>query len=252
MTTEERQSDRSDAIDVRQRFKGFLDAGSRFIALVVRESEDGMFELIYAFDQGGKVADFRFSIPLDQEVDSVADLYPGAMTAEREAVDLFGVRFKGVRPGLFLVEGKSPPEPPRKRRSVEKGVTSWLGPRSVPSAARGVPGAAEREAGAGGGEGGGRRAEPGIQPPGIYALPDYKKSQYLCERVYGICSYHHLLLLSGLRPYGVEVPMRARLIRTIMMECQRLTSHLLALGHIARPWAMRTYSCSASGRGSSS
>lgn len=121
MTTEERQSDRSDAIDVRQRFKGFLDAGSRFIALVVRESEDGMFELIYAFDQGGKLADFRFSIPLDREVDSVADIYPGAMTAEREAVDLFGVRLKGVRPGLFLVEGKSPPEPLRKRQIGGKG-----------------------------------------------------------------------------------------------------------------------------------
>lgn len=121
MTTEERQSDRSDAIDVRQRFKGFLDAGSRFIALVVRESEDGMFELIYTFDQGGKVADFRFSIPLDREVDSVADIYPGAMTAEREAVDLFGVRFKGVRPGLFLVEGKSPAEPLRKGRAGGKG-----------------------------------------------------------------------------------------------------------------------------------
>ncbi len=69
-----------------------------------------------------------------------------------------------------------------------------------------------------------------------YALSlDYKKSQYLCERVCGICSYHHSsCYCQGLEAlYGVEVPMRARLIRTIMMECQRLTSHLLALGHIA-------------------
>jgi Ni,Fe-hydrogenase III large subunit len=33
--------------------------------------------------------------------------------------------------------------------------------------------------------------------------------------------------------YHAEVPQRAKVIRTIMMECQRLTSHLLALGHIA-------------------
>ena len=121
MTTEELQFDRDAFRDVRSRFKSFLDAGDRFIALVVRESEGGMLELIYVFDKGGKVADFRFSVLPDWEIDSVADLYPGAMTAEREAVDLFGVKFKGVLPGLFLVEGKSPPEPLRKRQDESKG-----------------------------------------------------------------------------------------------------------------------------------
>ncbi len=64
---------------------------------------------------------------------------------------------------------------------------------------------------------------------------DYKKSQYLCERVCGICSFHHSsCYCQGMEAlYGIEVPTRALLIRTIMMECQRLTSHLLALGHIA-------------------
>lgn len=69
-----------------------------------------------------------------------------------------------------------------------------------------------------------------------YALSlDYKKSQYIVERVCGICSFHHSsVYCQGLEAiYGVEAPERARLIRTIMMECQRLTSHLLALGHIA-------------------
>lgn len=69
-----------------------------------------------------------------------------------------------------------------------------------------------------------------------YALAlDYKKSQYLSERVCGICSYHHSsCFCQGLETlFGTEVPERAKVIRTIMMECQRLTSHLLALGHIA-------------------
>jgi ech hydrogenase subunit E len=69
-----------------------------------------------------------------------------------------------------------------------------------------------------------------------YALSlDYKKSQYLAERVCGICSFHHSsAYCQGVEAiYGIEAPERARLIRTIMMECQRLTSHLLALGHIA-------------------
>ena len=64
---------------------------------------------------------------------------------------------------------------------------------------------------------------------------DYKKTQYLAERVCGICSNHHASAYCQAMEsiYGVEIPERARLIRSIMMECQRLTSHLLALGHIA-------------------
>ncbi len=64
---------------------------------------------------------------------------------------------------------------------------------------------------------------------------DYRKSQYISERVCGICSFHHsTAYCQGLESiYGIDVPERGRLIRTIMMECQRLTSHLLALGHIA-------------------
>ena len=64
---------------------------------------------------------------------------------------------------------------------------------------------------------------------------DYKKSQYLCERVCGICSFHHSsVYCQGLeRIFDVDAPERAKLIRSILMECQRLTSHLLALGHVA-------------------
>ena len=69
-----------------------------------------------------------------------------------------------------------------------------------------------------------------------YALSiDYKKSQYICERVCGICSFHHSTCycrsVEGV--FKADIPERARYIRTVMMECQRLTSHLLALSHIA-------------------
>ena len=64
---------------------------------------------------------------------------------------------------------------------------------------------------------------------------DYKRSQYLCERVCGICSFHHASAYCQCMEnlYGVVIPDRAKLVRLMMMECQRLTSHLLALGHIA-------------------
>ncbi|TQS83394.1 hydrogenase large subunit [Candidatus Methanomassiliicoccus intestinalis] len=69
-----------------------------------------------------------------------------------------------------------------------------------------------------------------------YALAlDYKKTQYLVERVCGICSFHHSSVYCQAMEaiFGVEAPERAKIIRTIFMELQRLTSHLLALGHIS-------------------
>jgi ech hydrogenase subunit E len=69
-----------------------------------------------------------------------------------------------------------------------------------------------------------------------YALSlDYKKSQYICERVCGICSFHYSSVYCQCVEaiHGIEVPERAKIIRTILLECNRLTSHLLALGHIA-------------------
>ncbi len=64
---------------------------------------------------------------------------------------------------------------------------------------------------------------------------DYKRTQFLAERVCGICSYHHASVYCQTMEtmYGVTISDRANLVRLIMMECQRLTSHLLALGHIA-------------------
>ncbi|QLH74199.1 MAG: nickel-dependent hydrogenase large subunit [Methanomassiliicoccales archaeon] len=64
---------------------------------------------------------------------------------------------------------------------------------------------------------------------------DFRRSQFLCERVCGICSFHHssAYVQAMERLYGIEPPERAKLMRMIMMEAQRLTSHLLALGHIA-------------------
>ncbi len=64
---------------------------------------------------------------------------------------------------------------------------------------------------------------------------DHKKSMYLVERICGICSFHHSSAYAQTIEsiYGLDVPVRAKVIRTIMMEMQRLTSHLLALGHIA-------------------
>jgi ech hydrogenase subunit E len=64
---------------------------------------------------------------------------------------------------------------------------------------------------------------------------DWKRNFFLSERVCGICSFHHSTTYAQAMESmtGVEPPERARLIRTTMLEVQRVTSHTLALGHIA-------------------
>ena len=102
---------------VRERTREMTEAGARMIAIVARENDDGTMELIYAFDRDQRIADFRFLILPEWEIDSVADLFKGALTLEREVVDLFGLHIKGVPPGIFLVKGKSPVAPLRKRKA---------------------------------------------------------------------------------------------------------------------------------------
>ncbi|MDW5564216.1 MAG: nickel-dependent hydrogenase large subunit [Methanomassiliicoccus sp.] len=64
---------------------------------------------------------------------------------------------------------------------------------------------------------------------------DFRRTIYLSERICGICSFFHTsAYCQGMEDiYKVAAPERARYIRVVMMECQRLTSHLLALGHTA-------------------
>lgn len=89
------------------------ERGARLITIIGRDAGDGTVELIYLFEQDGRVEHDRYRILPEWEVDSVADIYAGASTMERENVDLLGLRFEGARPGLFLVPGKSPEAPLR-------------------------------------------------------------------------------------------------------------------------------------------
>lgn len=61
---------------------------------------------------------------------------------------------------------------------------------------------------------------------------DYNKAAYLSERVCGICTQHHstCYCLAVEDMMGLEAPRRAAIIRTIMLELERLHSHLLAIG----------------------
>lgn len=61
---------------------------------------------------------------------------------------------------------------------------------------------------------------------------DYDKGIYVAERVCAICTQHHTttFCLGVEQSMDLEVPRRAAIIRTIMLELERLHSHLLAIG----------------------
>ena len=61
---------------------------------------------------------------------------------------------------------------------------------------------------------------------------DYDTIPFFAERICGICGYAHSVAYaeSVERAQGIEVPLRAQYIRTIILETERLHSHLLNLG----------------------
>ncbi len=101
-------------IDVRERLQKAERYGpSRLIAIFPLDNADGTLDLVYVFQHNEEVVQYRYTIPADQQIESLTDLYKGALNMEREQVDLFGMDIKGIKPGLFLTEG-SPTRPLRK------------------------------------------------------------------------------------------------------------------------------------------
>ncbi|MGD1060162.1 MAG: NADH-quinone oxidoreductase subunit C [Methanomassiliicoccales archaeon] len=101
-------------IDVREKLKKAERYGpSRLISIFPLDNADGTLDLIYVFQHNEEVVQYRYTVPAEGEIESLTDLYKGALNMEREQVDLFGMNFKGIQPGLFLTEG-SPKRPLRK------------------------------------------------------------------------------------------------------------------------------------------
>ena len=75
------------------------------LTVVDYPEEEERFEVVYHFLSLRKNHRFRLKTRVreeDPEVDSLVDLWPGANWLEREAWDMFGVRFKG-HPGLMRI-----------------------------------------------------------------------------------------------------------------------------------------------------
>ena len=102
------------SVDVREKLKKAERNGpSRLISVFPLDNGDGTLDLIYIFQHNEEVVQYRYTIKADEEVESITDLYKGALNMERENVDLFDLRVKGVLGGLFLLPD-APKAPLRK------------------------------------------------------------------------------------------------------------------------------------------
>ena len=117
----------SPTVDIRSKVSKLERARAQLIAITAVDLANGSFELIYSFFSKSELVNLRFTVGEDFEVDSIADMFPGAGFFEREIVDLFGLKFKGVKGGLMI--------------TPESGIVAPLRKSSTPS----TPNSRERE-----------------------------------------------------------------------------------------------------------
>jgi NADH:ubiquinone oxidoreductase subunit C len=111
-------------VDIKADLKARLESSGpeppRLISIIPLDNADGTLDLIYMFQRGAEVDQFRYRIKADQELDTISDLFKGALNMEREDIDLFGLRFKGVQGGLLLMPESGIVAPLRKPLAVQK------------------------------------------------------------------------------------------------------------------------------------
>jgi len=90
----------------------------RLIDIMVADRRDGTFDLIYVVQHEGKLVDMRFVFREEDELESMAKRYSGALFMEKEAAEMFGVKFKGVT-GSFLLDPELSPKTPLRLRPKE-------------------------------------------------------------------------------------------------------------------------------------
>ncbi len=214
-------------------------------------------ELLYHIRTHGNIVTIRTEVPKKEaRINTITDIIPGANFHEREVADLFGVTFEGHpnpkrlvlpenwMPDLFplrkdadttnvekntvdhtvseesdqvsgdgtlinVVLGPQHPallEPERFSLKVDGEIVKEVEPR-IGYVHRGIEKAAEKRT--------------------------YLQDIYLVERICGICNSCHTTCFCQTveKIMGTHVPPRANYLRTIILELNRLHSHMLLLGH---------------------
>jgi formate hydrogenlyase subunit 5 len=214
-------------------------------------------EVMYHVRTKGTIVTIRTQVPKkDPKIKTITDMLPGANFHEREAADLFGLIFEGHPNQERLVLSENWPKnifPLRKdadftcvenksrnaaaldesRGSSDEGTltTVIFGPQhpallEPEKFSLKVDGEIVKEV----------KPRIGYVHRGIEKAAEsrtYLQDIYLVERICGICNTCHATCFCQTVEaiMGTDVPARAKYLRTIVLELNRLQSHMLLLGH---------------------
>ncbi|MCW4045455.1 MAG: NADH-quinone oxidoreductase subunit C [Candidatus Bathyarchaeota archaeon] len=213
--------------------------------------------LLYHIRTNGAVITLKSEVPKESpRIPTITDIIPGALFHEREAADLFGVVFEGHPNPARIVLPEDWSEnlyPLRKDAKIDNATvkceSSKSKPEPVPPQSDGSlvniiigpqhPALLEPEKFSVKVNGEiVKQVEPriGYVHRGVEKAAEqrtYLQDVYLVERICGICnSCHATCFVEAVEKIlGTQVPPRAKYIRTIILELNRLHSHLLLLGH---------------------
>jgi formate hydrogenlyase subunit 5 len=213
--------------------------------------------LMYHIRTNGAIVTIRTEVPKENpRIPTITDLIPGAHFHEREAADLFGVIFEGHPNPSRLVLPEDWPEnlyPLRKDAKIDdvtvkpeipKDHAGTVQPQSDDALVNIIvgpqhPALLEPEKFSLKVDGEiVKQVEPriGYVHRGVEKASEqrtYLQDVYLVERICGICnSCHATCFVEAVEKIlGTQVPPRARYLRTVILELNRLHSHLLLLGH---------------------
>jgi Ni,Fe-hydrogenase III large subunit/Ni,Fe-hydrogenase III component G len=215
-------------------------------------------EVMYHVRVHGIIATIRTQVPKkDPRIKTIVDILPGANFHEREVADLFGVTFEGhPDPGRLVLPEDWPKDvfPLRKdaeitniqdrssedvavstesKSSSDEGAltTVIVGPQhpaliEPEKFSLKVDGEIVKEV----------KPRIGYVHRGIEKAAEkrtYLQDIFLVERICGICNACHATCFCQTVEVimGTEVPTRAKYLRTIVLELNRIQSHMLLLGH---------------------
>ena len=213
--------------------------------------------LMYHMCTNGVIVTITTEVPKKKpKIASISDLIPGAQFHEREVADLFGVTFEGhPNPGRLVLSDDWPENlyPLLKDAKIEETLAKTEAApcqtMSAPAQDEGDivniiigpqhPALLEPEKFSLKVDGEiVKQVEPriGYVHRGIEKAAEqrtYLQDVYLVERICGICnSCHAACFVETVEEIlGFDVPLRAKYIRTIILELNRLHSHMLLLGH---------------------
>jgi len=216
-----------------------------------------MVELMYHIRIFGTIITIMTNVSKENpKIESVTDLIPGANFHEREISDLFGIKFEGhPNPKRLIL----PDDWPENLFPLRKDVTSanFQNKTEISRETRGHKHASEDEKTVNIVFG---PQHPALIEPEKFSLKvdgeivkaveprigyvhrgiekaaesrTYLQDIYLVERICGICNACHAACFCQTVEaiLGVNIPSRARYLRTVILELNRVHSHMLLLGH---------------------